>query len=68
MGGWRPLGHNGRDVNAGTGSGPRRSTGGHNRTEGAVYGTIYHATCEHLIHYTSSKDSLKRVYSRAFYS
>ena len=29
-----------------------------------TYGTIYHAIYKHVIHYTSSKDSLKRFYSK----
>ena len=29
-----------------------------------THGTIYHAICEHVIHYTSSKDSLKLIYSK----
>ena len=33
-----------------------------------TYGTIYHAICEHVIHYTSSKDSLKLIYSKELFT
>ena len=33
-----------------------------------TYGTIYHATCERVIRYTSSKDSLKLIYSKELFT
>ena len=33
-----------------------------------TYGTIYHAISEHVIHYTSSEDSLKLIYSKELFT